>query len=1124
MIKKALYTAALLAVALLNAGCQHDEALDPMPAPDDGFVQLEFSADIPAPTTCNVGTRAVDPDGGGVSSMTLFCFDNFGLFISTATADIVKTDTYTGTFSVKKIPLHTRRIHFVANQNMTDFTESAFINKSESEVMALLEGSAGHMIYWARFAYTVDPTAANPKNIAEKLAESGGKIVMLRNHALVSVDHPTDNGKFVVTGMAAYNIQAFGTVAPYDPVRGFDFTPEQWKADTYVTIPTRDAKQSDIMNVTANTAQYIFEHENRSDDPVSIILRGHAPGQTGSEDLYYRVMLYDNANGEFFPIRRNHKYTLQIQGALSYGQPTFEKALTAPATNNVWVSISDDVNEVENKDYVLSVDQTSLVVDDAQLGTEYSRYIVYTLKAKNGKKISQADKPSVTWIDNTVASQDIRNDEFRITEKGVEVAEGGSGDVGVGNVAITLRALGSNDRLEGTLLVKYKQLQRKVKVILIRKQKFVPSWISTGLYSSTPDEAADKKQRSHVTLMFTVPEDCPQELLPMNVYVTAPGLDVRSLSGMVLPVVRKGDTDWYSSNDGPADVDYKFVHTVNAPGLQRIYFESILSQQIPEEGGTILGGTVYVEAPHFTTISRTYTFTDTERRAIGIENVGEYKAPDLTIGANDELVHYYRVPQKIGAPVELKMLLYKQEKAGTNWTTIPINADGVNLNGAKTVDEFLFYTQNLNNYERSEYLPYPSFQPDCLFSPYTEKAASWMQYQNPNGGRMLMFRPREGFVPDADNTGKYTLHLYTNRAQSTEVIRLSSNIRTQPSVIHFDPALKTDTGYDGDMYTGGEYRSFVIELANYTPFRFGARLRYNNGDWDGDAENVDTERVKNPSLDIPEEVTPLTWSFEPERKVDIAIDITSFAGLADTKKEDDAEDPRVTVDPFGRAFEIYIDAPMLRIDEGRLAECKLNSTKLQADPSVPGRFIYTVEADRDAERVFGMADALNVYTDPTTVNPSTDNQTGERKILPFVVNSVASAGDIVISSNKSQVVFYDKIFRVTNESIKGKIVYEVEDPETGAISQVDVPDDLFVAFERVTNSNRIGSVTMTGDGQFELRLRKEYPLNWLSYPVAFHFEHGEHVHHARYESLAEMYDAIMVRGETVVLKRELERH
>ncbi len=1082
----------LVTVLATAAACLRDEALEPQPGPDkgpdSGFIKLEFSADIPAPEMQRVGTRAVDPDGGGVRDMTLFCFDNFGLFITTATAGVSPEsntpENIWGTFTAE-VPYHTRRIHFIANQNMTDFAENDFINRSESDVLALLEGSAGHMIYWGRFACSPDPASAGT-TIAEQLKAQGGKITMLRNHALITVSNPTANGAIEITGMAACNIQAYGTVAPYDPVRGFDFTPEQWRADNYVTIPQRDVKQSDIMDVTANTEQFIFEHENTSDDPVSIILRGHAPGQTPNDDLYYRVLLCDNKTGDFFPVRRNYRYILTINGELSFGQHTFEQALTAPATNNVWISISDDVSEVEDKDYILRVNQTFLVLDESELDITKSVYFNYLLKAKDTNvTLTQADKPAVTWIDNTVASQDIRNDEFEIT-----------GNVGVGNIAIAPRQLGSNERLEGTLLVKYGRLERKIKLIVIKKQTFIPSWISTGLYGG--EDAADvADNRSHVTLMFTIPESCPAELFPMNVYITADMLDIRNASGMILPVVRNSDTQWYESSDGPADTDYKFVYTVYEPGQHRIYFENILYQK---PGAS---GTVYIESPHFTTMSRTYNFSDIQpdnRKAISVENVGEYKSTDLNLTAGDIPVSYYRVPQKAGALVLLNMRLYKV--SGSQGTLVETNIN------AGPLDEFLFYTQNLDNYREGEYSP--DFKPDCYFAPYADLAAAWSVHNNAGGGRMLMFKPREDFTPAT--TGMYNLYLYTNRAQSAEPIRLSSNINTLPAV-HPD-----DNDTNG-KYAGGDYRSFVLELSNYTPFRFGARVRYNSGEWMGQEPDRSDERSS-----VPELVTPLVWTFEPDRKVDIAIDITSFPGLASTKLADDTQAPRVPVDPFGRAFEIYIDAPMLRIDESRLAQFNLNSTKLKADPTVPGRFIYTVEADRNAERAFGSGDqVVNVYHDPTVENPSTDDQTGERKILPFVVSSVASAGDIVISSDKEQIVFYDKTFRVTNESITGEIVYEVHNGD-GSITQVPVPDDEFVAFERVTNNNRIGAVNLTGNGKFELRLRKEYTLNWLGFPVAFHYEHEEngisHLHHAEYASLADMYAAIK-RGETVVLKPDL---
>ena len=67
--------------------------------------------------------------------------------------------------------------------------------------------------------------------------------------------------------------------------------------------------------------------------PVSVILRGHLPGE--DTDLYYRVMLIDD-EGEQVLIRRNCHYRLNIAGTLSYGQPDFASALEAPATNNVW--------------------------------------------------------------------------------------------------------------------------------------------------------------------------------------------------------------------------------------------------------------------------------------------------------------------------------------------------------------------------------------------------------------------------------------------------------------------------------------------------------------------------------------------------------------------------------------------------------------------------------------------------------------------------------------------------------------------------------------------------------------------------------------------------------------------
>ena len=215
---------------------------------------------------------------------------------------------------------------------------------------------------------------------------------------------------------------------------------------------------SDVTDVTTNMGQYIFESENSADDPVSIVLYGRNAGDT--EDRYYRVILVDE-EGDQILIRRNHDYQLNITGRLSFGQTTFAEALEAAATNNVWISISDRVNEVEDSEYILTVEQTDYVLGSELAGSAYT--LSYTVKGKDGKKITEADKAEVTWIDNLVAQQGIAN-TFKIGDDGV----------GRGTIIINLLSMGANEKLEGTLLVKHRRLERKIKVILVKEQSFAP--------------------------------------------------------------------------------------------------------------------------------------------------------------------------------------------------------------------------------------------------------------------------------------------------------------------------------------------------------------------------------------------------------------------------------------------------------------------------------------------------------------------------------------------------------------------------------------------------------------------------------------------------------------------------
>ena len=132
-------------------------------------------------------------------------------------------------------------------------------------------------------------------------------------------------------------------------------------------------------------------------------------------------------------------------------------------------------------------------------------------------------------------------------------------------------------------MIKIGRLYRKVKVTTIRKQKFTPSWASTQVYG--------QKTGEHLTLVFTIPDDCPKELFPLEVLVSTDILDVRHESGMQLPLRFADETGKFYGQSNKTG--YKFVFTVDAPGSQRIYFENIL----PQTGGSSV---ISLEAEHAT--------------------------------------------------------------------------------------------------------------------------------------------------------------------------------------------------------------------------------------------------------------------------------------------------------------------------------------------------------------------------------------------------------------------------------------------------------------------------------------------------------------------------------------------
>lgn len=1072
-MKRLLHTIiAIMAIGMFISCEKNEMEGGRLPVPEGHMpVNITFTA----PDMLQVNTKAVDPDGKGINKMTLFCFDNFGMFISYVdNVNITSTPgssgySLEGTINEVSIPENTRRIHFVANQNMTTFNEDQFRGMSEYDVAAKLEGSSGMMVYWGYFtAEGVEISDSEDfKNALEAAHGTGGSatpVRMLRNQARFTVNA---GSTFVKTGFTVVNTCAFGTVAPYHPEKGFKFSmitsgsgnsetwqPCDWTDTDFITLPHNTTRLSPPADIDIADETCVFETDNNSGNPVSIIIKGK--NNDSAEELYYRVILMDE-DGNYIKVRRNFHYTINITGDLSYGQATFDAALTAPATNNIWLSIDDEVNEVSNSQFTLSVDETSIVVLATNIGTEDAPEwelskpatgldydlvgnqvdLGYRL-AKSSGNLTAEDKPEASWIEGSaVSSSDVYNDYILHTNQNYSDSE----------VTVWLNSLDGlkeNAQIEGTILIKRGVLQRKIKVIVLKQMKFVPLWVSTQVNMAA---------NSNVNLLFTIPESCPDELLPFDVYISANHLDIRHTSGRSFPIITKitdpehyGEDTYaqYDQNGDPVSgtlIGYKYVYTVTQKGDQRVYFSNTIDRS--ESAGN-LSEYITLESPYFITEKKAFTFNTKGDYRIEMPGVNIYTpsstaeeegnvSGDVSQFSPDEQIKYILVPQKLNATVELDL-------AFTHYENETIS----DLEKVGDYDEFLFYSENLmhlhGHYGGTDYI---GGQCDCQFMDID--TVKWS-----SGGKVHAFRfMKDGAVPNATdksfttsegtkNRKVYTLKMKTTKAKSEEVVRISSN--HTGSVAAFGNGTQT--------YNGNTYRSFIFELANYRAFRFAAQIQVGRSEAVGDTGKSGLEE---------ESTDQLMLDYAPNQDVKVNFDITSFAG-SDGKQ----------VDPFGSPFYVYIVAPMLELPESltEIQKGKLFEVK-------EGVFAYKADGDRDTEK---------------TSSFLTNN---ERKALPFVKKDVVTDGEILITTNpelagvtgveakdgdpshsQQIVVFYDKKFKVGNNPIAGTIKYGTNGTEN------NVPAGSFVTFSLVKNNSRIGSMSVTADGSYSLRLRQEYDFIW----------------------------------------------
>lgn len=692
-------------------------------------IQLTFTTQVPDPI--DIQARALDPMGRGINVLWLFNFNKDGIFLNRTRATLTSASgTLKGKFQAS-IPSNTRIVHLLANQNLDSFDDNAMAGRHENTVMNGMISTSGGLVYWGRVNGSAKETADEFKHLFEDYKDNG--VPLYRNMAKITVQG------FNIAGMSVCNQYANGASVPFDS----ENSTYPNEVPTRITLPEpeyriRFADLPDVESIVADNGAYIFETPNSGNEELSVIIKGR------DNEKYYKIMLID-AHKDPLPIIRNHSYNIVFanEPADGDGYATYKEAKEGAAYNNALITVDEDIPSITVNDVTLSVEKTSVVYNPG--GAEREMNYTYT-----GSETVTAE-----WISNDGGMSQ------KITVKQPE----GTEKKGTLFVSLVNKGQMSKDIHRGTIRLKAGPLVRYIKVYYLRELfKFTPTWISSGVYNGQTGR--------DVAFVFEIPENYPQELLPVRCLVTANDLDG---NGVVhLSVINQEDC---LKADGTVDRElygvqneygYKYVYEAQTTGRHRIYFQTSRKSLTKSE--------VRLEAGNFVTATETITFTsrtDAKRLHVNAIEGGDaiYMHDDMKNEGTEEdgtIIYYYMVPRVVGSRVAFRLKCNNiTEKDNENLTNLP---SGVKIR---------IYTSNL-----------------VADMDHTEMQNLELHEATATEGRYYVYT----------TTGDDKLYFKTTVPDCAEVVRFSDNNTGTPT-----------------------YRSVPMELYNYRLWDFPLTLKTEAG-------------------------------------------------------------------------------------------------------------------------------------------------------------------------------------------------------------------------------------------------------------------------------------------------------
>ena len=409
---------------------------------------------------------------------------------------------------------------------------------------------------------------------------------MFRNQARIRYLRSDGGTDLSIKGMAIMNQYSRGTVAPFNRNAGGD-DPFAFVSASDIKEPTLCADEDVLVAVDpsdvsqfggGSVGRFVFEHANKADDPMYLIFRINTSGGSeddgnwSKDDRYYKIALVDDL-GNQLPVLRNYDYVINFKGIpANGGYTTFKEAVAGAAANNVWVSIDQTIPAITDGQSSLAVvGETTRIITQASLltgGTYKLEYHWY-----DGTKSGIV--PEVTWVQNSGIAEAKIDNYFTA----------GTGLDNPGTGIITIKPTNIGNPQYGILQIKAGKFVRTVKLISLSNFSFTPVWTSSGL---------PMKSGEPVAIAFTIPDNFPQELFPLDVKIACnlfddDGTNVNMAGQQTYLDVVVEECKFTVMEDGQEktyerDWPHKYVYTVDRPGLHRVNFKTLIDNYHPNEG------------------------------------------------------------------------------------------------------------------------------------------------------------------------------------------------------------------------------------------------------------------------------------------------------------------------------------------------------------------------------------------------------------------------------------------------------------------------------------------------------------------------------------------------------------